>query len=245
MRQKQGFTLIELMVAILIFAMISTAAYKLFDSVSRAQQVTDGILDRLDVMQRTLIVIEKDLFQIAPRPIRDEFGDRQKALQAPGINGELVEFTRFGWKNPLKEIRSNLQRVAYILEGDELVRYYWPMLDRAPDPIVIRQVLMSEIAGARMKFMDEKKRWQPNWPPQTKVQGFPADTGGKQVKQEEQPQMPHAIELTLQHRDFGSLTTILPLITNKATDGQKPNQESQMGNEEEFYEYFFDEDEED
>ena len=144
MKQNKGFTLIELMIAILIFAMISTAAYKLFDSVSRAQQVTDGILDHLDEMQRALVVLEKDLFQVAPRPVRDEFGDRQKAIVAPGINGEILEFTRFGWRNPLLELRSNMQRVAYNLEEGELVRYYWPILDRAPDSVLIRQVLLTE-----------------------------------------------------------------------------------------------------
>lgn len=191
MKQSRGFTLIELMIAILIFAMISTAAYKLFDSVSRAQQVTDGILDRLDGLQRAMVVIEKDLFQVAPRPIRDEFGDRRKAMLAPGKNGELLEFTRFGWRNPIQEIRSNMQRVAYSLEEDELVRYYWLMLDRAPDPVVVRQVLMSGVTGVRLKFMDEKKRWQLSWPPKIRdnsrqlkpLQPLPVkkEEGGKNV----------------------------------------------------------------
>ena len=225
MNRNQGFTLIELMIAILIFAMISTAAYKLFDSVSRAQQVTDGILDRLDGMQRTLVVIEKDLFQLAPRPIRDEFGDRQKALLAPGNNGELLEFTRFGWRNPLREIRSNLQRVAYSLEDGELARYYWLMLDRAPDPVVVRQVLMDGVVGARLKFMDEKKRWQSTWPPKSRGQqvGQQAQAAaGKAGGQEDRPEMPHAIELTIQHKDYGALTTVLPLLTYKPSEAQKP-----------------------
>ena len=231
MKQSRGFTLIELMIAILIFALISTAAYKLFDSVSRAQQVTDGILDRLDGLQRAMIVIEKDLFQVAPRPIRDEFGDRQKAMQAPGKNGELLEFTRFGWRNPIQEIRSNMQRVAYSLEEDELIRYYWLMLDRAPDPVMVRQVLMSDVTGARLKFMDEKKRWQPTWPPKNQGQPVtqPAAAGAGKAGGEEHPQMPHAIELTLQHREYGVLTTMLPLLTYKPSEAQKPKLEDEKG----------------
>lgn len=224
MNNGRGFTLIELMIAILIFAMISTAAYKLFDSVSRAQQVTDGILDHLGQMQRALVVIEKDLFQIAPRPIRDEFGDRQKAIQAPGQNGELFEFTRFGWRNPLKKIRSDLQRVAYNLEDGELIRYYWLMLDRAPDPVLIRQVLMGDVVGVRLKFMDEKKRWQSTWPPKNQGQPQLVQAAGKEGKSEGQggrTQMPHAIELTVNHKDYGALTTILPLMTYKSSEVQK------------------------
>ncbi|AMO55817.1 type II secretion system minor pseudopilin GspJ [Endozoicomonas montiporae] len=235
MMRSRGFTLIELMIAILIFAMISTAAYKLFDSVSRAQQVTDGILDHLDVLQRTMVVIEKDLIQVAPRPVRDEFGDRQKAVQAPGRNGELLEFTRFGWRNPLQEIRSNMQRVAYALEEEELVRYYWLMLDRAPDPVVVRQVLMQGVTGVRLKFMDEKKRWQSTWPPKKQGQqaaATPTATGaggaGKEGG-EERPQMPHALELTFQHREYGVLTTVLPLLTYKPSETQKPKFEEEKG----------------
>lgn len=236
MRQVKGFTLIELMIAILIFAMISTAAYKLFDSVSRAQQVTDGILDHLDEIQRALVVLEKDLFQVAPRPIRDEFGDRQKAIVAPGTNGEILEFTRFGWRNPLLEVRSNMQRVAYSLEEGELVRYYWPMLDRAPDPVQVRQVLLTDVHGVRLKLMDEKKRWLKTWPPQGGLSypqvsvpqpevGIPGQQGQQQGEQ--YTQMPHAIELTVQHKAFGTLTTVLPLLTYKPSDSQrlKPEQE--------------------
>ena len=44
MNRHLGFTLLELMIAIVIFAMISSAAYKLFDSVSKAKRVTDDVL---------------------------------------------------------------------------------------------------------------------------------------------------------------------------------------------------------
>ncbi|MGI9273694.1 MAG: type II secretion system minor pseudopilin GspJ [Endozoicomonas sp.] len=212
MKLKAGFTLLELMIAILLFAMISTAAYKLFDSVSRAQQVTDGIFDSLDEIQRTQVILEKDLLQVAPRPVRDELGDRRTALQAPGRDGHIIEFTRSGWRNPLGEIRSNLQRVAYDLEEGELVRYYWQMLDRAPDPVLIRQKLLDNVQKVSMRFMDEKKRWLTSWPPQAQ---------GQDGKKSEQPVMPHAVEMVVQHRDFGVMTAMLPLMDYKPEDPQK------------------------
>jgi general secretion pathway protein J len=224
------------MIAILLFAMISTAAYKLFDSVSRAQQVTDGILDNLDEIQRAQLIIEKDLFQIAARPIRDEFGDPQPALKAPSVDGFMVEFTRSGWRNPLKEIRSNLQRVAYDIDEGELVRYYWVMLDRAPDPVQIRQVLLNNVQGMKIRFLDEKKRWSSSWPPARQSEN--PQTQGESQKAAD-PVMPHAVELTLQHMSFGTLVTVLPVIDYKPSDalkkpgalqeGQKPGQPSKSG----------------
>ncbi|WP_051786179.1 type II secretion system minor pseudopilin GspJ [Endozoicomonas numazuensis] len=226
MKGSKGFTLLELMVAIMLFAMISTAAYKLFDSVSRAQQVTDGILDNLDEIQRAQLILEKDLFQMAARSVRDEFGDSQPAVKSPSRDGFAIEFTRSGWRNPLKELRSNLQRVAYDLEEGELVRYYWLMLDRAPDPVQTRQVLLSNVHGLKVRFMDEKKRWSSRWPPakQTEEQK-PAG----EARKSEDPVMPHAIELTLQHGNFGALVTVLPVMDYKPSDAHKSLDQDQQG----------------
>lgn len=231
MKRCTGFTLLELMIAILLFAMISTAAYKLFDSVSRAQLVTDGILDRLDEIQRVQVILEKDLLQIVARPIRDEFGDRQPAVQSPTKDGHILQFTRTGWRNPLGEIRSNLQRVAYELDEGKLIRYYWPMLDRAPDPVVVTQVVLEDVQRVKVRFLDEKKRWHNSWPPANQKQNVPQPIpgpGGTAPKQPaEQQVMPHAIEMTVQHLDFGNIVTILPLIDYKVSDQQKAQEKDQ------------------
>ncbi len=221
MSYYRGFTLLELMIAILIFAMISTAAYRLFDSVTRAHQVTDGLLDSLDELQRVEVVFEKDLFQIVSRSIRNEFGDKEPAIQAPSKSGYLIEFTRSGWKNPLNLVRSNLQRVAYAFEEGELIRYYWPVLDRAPDPIIIRQVLLSDVAGVRIRFMDDKKQWRQSWPP------FVESKGEKQGKSEQPVAMPAAIDLAVQHDYYGLIEIVTPLSTFKPGDLESKEKEGQ------------------
>ena len=226
MRQR-GFTLLELMIAILLFSMVSAAAYKLFTSVSRAQQVTDGILDRLDAIQRAEVIIEKDMFQIVPRSIRNEFGDRIAALQAPGVDGETLEFTRSGWRNPLDRPRSNLQRVAYSVEGGQLIRYFWPALDRPQDPLQYRQVVLNNVRSFRVRFMDEKKQWRSSWPP-SKSRLNPMQLGVGGVGQNPKTSIPAAAEVTLVHEDFGSMLSVFPLIT------YKPGQQAvnQLGEEE-------------
>ena len=98
-RTHKGFTLLELMIAIAIFGVISTAAYKLFATVTQAQEVTQSVLDILDKQQRAEVIVENDLLQVAPRPIRDEQGVQQPALIAPGKQS-LIEFTRSGWGQP-------------------------------------------------------------------------------------------------------------------------------------------------
>ncbi|USE38811.1 type II secretion system minor pseudopilin GspJ [Endozoicomonas sp. SCSIO W0465] len=214
-RVTSGFTLLELMVAIAMFGMISTAAYKLFMSVTRAQETTQSVLDGLDKLQRAEIVLEKDLYQITRRPVRDESGIQQPALKAPGLGGTLMEFTRSGWQNPLQLTRSTLQRVAYAAEDKQLIRYYWPTLDRAPESARIRQVMMSGVNSLKVRFLNDRKQWISAWPPRQNLQSaaFGAAPGGPL------DQMPAAVELTIVHEDLGSIVIVVPLITYKPDQG--------------------------
>ncbi|WP_257265773.1 type II secretion system minor pseudopilin GspJ [Endozoicomonas sp. ONNA2] len=208
-----GFTLLELMVAIVLFSMISTAAYKLFMSVTRAQEATQLVLDDLDKLQRAEIVLEKDLLQITRRPVRDERGIPQPALKAPGSGGTFMEFTRSGWQNPLKAARSTLQRVAYALEDHQIIRYYWPTLDRAPDSAPVRQVVMSSVNSMKVRFRNDHKQWVSTWPPKQDLQSAASGGGLDQV--------PSALELTIVHEAMGSMVTVVPLITYKPDQDNK------------------------
>ncbi|MGB1272331.1 MAG: type II secretion system minor pseudopilin GspJ [Endozoicomonas sp.] len=224
MRQA-GFTLLELMIAILLFSMISLAAYKLFESVSRAQQVSESVLDRLDIMQRAEIILEKDLFQAISRPVRNALGEKQPSLKSPVDAGILIEFTRAGWRNPLWEIRSDLQRVAYAREGDELVRYYWPMLDRTPETPQVRQTVMFGVKGVRFRFLDEKKKWVNAWPPPGKASQKKGTEGGQETS------MPAAVEVTIQHEQYGSMVTVVPMITYRAGQKEQKRIQGEPGDE--------------
>ena len=201
----RGFTLLELMVAIVLFSMISTAAYKLLTSVTRAHEVTQSILHGLDKLQRAEIIVEQDLFQISARPITDEAGQRP-ALQVPGSDTMLMEFTRSGWQNPLQAERSNLQRVAYAHEGSELVRYYWSTLDRIATTPRIRQLLMTEVSSVNVRLLDQGKRWLTRWPQAPLV-----------ADQNSLTRLPLAVELTIVHDKMGPMVTIVPLSSYTAT----------------------------
>lgn len=210
-----GFTLLELMVAIALFSLISAAAYKLFTAVAQAREVTQSVLADLDKLQRAEMVLEKDLFQMARRPVRDEQGRQQPALKVPGNGGLLMEFTRSGWQNPLQVTRSTLQRVAYALEEDQLIRYYWPMLDRAPDTRPIRQSVMSGVNRINIRLLDGHKLWVNSWPPRHKFQ--------QRASGEGLAQLPVAVELTIVHEKMGSMVTIVPLVSYQPRQADQGN----------------------
>ena len=215
----RGFTLLELMVAIVLFSMISTAAYKLLTSVTGAHEVTQSILHKLDKQQRAEIIVEQDLLQISGRPITDETVQRP-AVQVPGSGTMFMEFTRSGWQNPLQAERSSLQRVAYAHEGSELIRYYWSTLDRISMTPRIRQLLMTEVSSVNVRLLDQDKRWLTRWPHSP----LAAD-------QNSLTRLPLAVELTIVHEKMGPMVTIVPLSSyiptaNKSRDANraKPDQ---------------------
>ncbi|MBO9482389.1 type II secretion system minor pseudopilin GspJ [Salinisphaera sp. G21_0] len=214
-----GFTLLELMVAIVLFSMISTAAYKLFMSVTRAQEATQLVLDDMDKLQRAEIILEKDVLQITRRPVRDEQGLQQAAVKAPGPGRTLMEFTRSGWQNPLKAARSTLQRVSYAVEDHQLIRYYWPTLDRVPESTRIRQVVLSGVNSVKVRFRNDHKEWISSWPPKQNLQSA-ANVGRVD-------QVPTAVELTIVHETMGTMVTLVPLITYKPDQGNKEGEPSQ------------------
>ncbi len=187
-----GFTLLELLVAVAIFAVIGAMAYSGLQNVMAQQQQTAQHSDRLKSLQLVYRILQRDLEQIVQRSIRNEFGDSVAALVGgSGFNG--VEFTRAGFPNPAGFLRSELQRVAYVPDQDRLLRRTWRVLDRSQDSQPDEQVLVEDLAEFAMRFLDENEEWQQNWPP-LKAQGSgPAG-------------MPLAIEVKLELEDLGVLS---------------------------------------
>jgi general secretion pathway protein J len=158
---RGGFTLLELLVAVAILALVAVGSYRLlFDTINTRDR---GMAHEqaLSGLQRAEMMIQRDLLQIAPRPIRDEFGDVQPAFLMSPEKG--MEFTRRGWRNPLQETRSNLVRVRYRIESGKLLREHWPVLDRARTSTPVRTVLLDDVSDFRLQVFADKD-WHPAWP---------------------------------------------------------------------------------
>ncbi len=106
MRLQRGFTLLELLIAIAIFALLALATYRMFDSVMQTDQATRVQEQRMRELVRAMGALERDLTQAVERPVRDELGDNRGAFLSEGENDQIVELTRGGWRNPLGQARS-------------------------------------------------------------------------------------------------------------------------------------------
>ena len=122
-RRPAGFTLIELMVAMAIFAVLSALAYGVLNQTLLNSEILSSRMDRLKAIQKTVRTISDDFIQLAPRPVRRDIGEGYSAALTTDLQSVYaLELTRGGWSNLIVLPRSTLQRVAYRLEENELIR---------------------------------------------------------------------------------------------------------------------------
>jgi len=197
-RHQLAFTLIEVLVALAIFGVMSALAYAaLGSSLSNAELLTER-MDRLQAIQRSVRYLSSDLLQTAPRPVRLELGETLgPALQTSLVSQYALELTHGGWGNPAGLPRSTLQRTAYRLEDDELVRYHWTVLDRTFANEPIATVLLDQVDSLFFRFLPEDDEWTDVWPPQEQP-------GVVSVRAR-----PRAVQIVLTLADEGEITRII------------------------------------
>ncbi len=197
---QNGFTLLEIIIVVAIFAIFAVLAYGGLDSVLHARAGIETAQQRLAEVQKAYIRLREDFQQVRDRPIRDEYGDLQPGLR--GADNAAVELTRGGWRNPLLQPRSTLERVAYRLDDGALHRTSWRLLDRAQDTKAVDVVLLTQVTDLRWRFLDQKREWQTLWPA---LNDAAAQTAGTAVPP------PAGIELRLRTPDFGELRFLFRL----------------------------------
>ncbi|MCW8900669.1 MAG: type II secretion system minor pseudopilin GspJ [Gammaproteobacteria bacterium] len=192
---KRGFTLLELLVALSIFSLVSVMAYGGLQTVIKTKNITQQSADRIAEVQLLMMRISDDLRQAVSRKIRDEYGDFLPAMQSGKNGNETIAWTRLGYRNPARLTRSNIQRVAYKLEQQKLVRITWPVLDRAQDTKELNSEVLSNVESIEWRFMNNNNEWLSTWP----------DEGENMVLYP----LPKAVEVTLELQDWGKIKRLI------------------------------------
>lgn len=192
MRQRQcrqaGFTLVEMMIALLIFGMLAAAGVALLSVSVRAQAATGAKLDDVAALNRMSSVMQGDLAQAVVRPTRNEAGDLTPAFV--GTAGEMT-LVRGGWTNLDAAPRASAQKVRYRVAEGGLQRITWPMLDGGP--ALAPAVLLDHVASATLRYRFAGA-WSERWEAALT-----------------QPPLPQVVELSVQ-RDDGTVFRQLFLV---------------------------------
>lgn len=210
-RQASGFTLVEAVIAIAIFAVIGLGSWQILDRVIKAKQQVEIRSSKLRELQRGMWLLSRDIRSIVDRPVRSGYGEQLPAISSL-IPGYLLSFTHGGWLNPLDEPRGSLQRVAFGLQADDqgnqsLVRYYWPHPDSAPNIEPARQIIFEGINYFEVQFIDDEGNTQFFWPPFSGT-GESNVSPGNELQR---PGLPMGILLRMEIPPFGEIERVFAL----------------------------------
>ena len=198
MQRQKAFTLVELLVAMAIVAIIGFMALGGLNTVITQQEIAHARSERWREVQLAMRIVAQDLAQLHPRPTREELGESyQPALLASPNSQFALEFSRGGWANPAGFARGSVLRVAYEWENELLVRYHWPVMDRTLDTPPVRAELLSGVENVEIRFLDSGGQWHLDWPP------LDAAGPGALVAR------PRAVEFGVELDDFGQLWRLI------------------------------------
>ncbi|MBD9355729.1 type II secretion system minor pseudopilin GspJ [Methylomonas albis] len=157
---SRGFTLLEILIAMAVFAIMAAMAYAGLSAVLDARAGTEKRSDSIAELQQTMYLLNEDLAQALPRSIRDEFGSEQSAFS--GGNGEeLLTLTRSVPDWSQLSMHSQLQRISYRLENGVLYRQVWTVLDRTQQTQFHRKKLLN-VTALELRFYGGDE-WHPHW----------------------------------------------------------------------------------
>ena len=191
MAMSKGFTLLELMVAMVIFSFMSIMAYSALANVFKSNEVISSQEVKLKKLQRSMMFIERDLRQLVLRSRSSGYGQSVSPALNYGLDSEgVIEFTRAGNSNPAGLVRSSLQRIRYVVDENKFTRLSWNIVDHI-DAEPVSMLLLDNVESLTFRFLDNKNNWQETWSSTV--------------------QIPKAIELTLEHKTWGKIMRLFSI----------------------------------
>jgi general secretion pathway protein J len=188
MCSEKGFTLIEILIALFIFTILSVLMMSGLKTVINMQTGVERSADRLHELQVALLTMSNDVEQAVDRPIINAFNAIEKSFVGTTKGFAL---TRMGLANSKNMIRSNMQRVRY-LGGGGLIRSTWEVLDQAPQSQPVSHALLKNVSEASFQYVSADGRIYNTWPV---------------VEQPNQP-LPRAIRVLLTISQWGKMSQL-------------------------------------
>ena len=175
MKSNHGFTLLELMVAMAIFAMLAVAGWQVFDGVNRARERAQFHADNLAVLQYAYLQLQQDMNQMIPYQAVDTQGanslinnastnnattnnaannnSNQENAPAPepfmSLDGAHISFVRFADPDPRYQSSASVQHIEYIFADERLIRRQYASLAGGSDSISLDSVLLEGVTAGR------------------------------------------------------------------------------------------------
>lgn len=199
--RMRGFTLLEVMVAIGVMALVATGAYLSINAAAKSSEVTRETLERFERIDRTWVLLEADLRNAVARVTKLYYGPPIPALLVDFNSEYRLSLLRAGRANPLLLPRTELARVGYRLEDGLLWRDTWYDPSRIEPEVATQQKLVDGVEEMTVRLLPphtqsvESGPWMEEWP------------GNQSPKM-----LPVAIEVSLVFDDLGEVTRLFEVL---------------------------------
>lgn len=203
---NRGFTLIEVLLAVVIFAMVGLASAAVLNSVMQNNAASKAHVQRMQQLQMAMLLLERDFWQIVPRQVRINGEDPLKQTLAGAKNfiesdDDGITFVQGGWTNPGMVLpRSEVQLVGYRLREQQLQRLYYIYPDAVTGTEPAVQVLLEGIEELKISYLS------PDSDAGDASQNNTASTAWKESWESEK--WPKAIRITLKSPEFGVIERV-------------------------------------
>lgn len=201
---QYGFTLLEILIALFIFTILSMILVNALHNVINVQSRTERSAERLRNLQMSLVIMSRDIEQTVNRPILNTAGKEEPAFQ--GTSHGFI-FTHTGLANPTGMLaKSALERTQYSWSDHVLSRITWAVLDEAPSSQSHTRQLLTEVDEAHFEYLDKEGRFQNTWP----LQG-----DSSQI-------LPRAVRVYLTIENWGTITQLYVIPAKPSKSVQLP-----------------------
>jgi len=209
MKREHGFTLLEILIALFIFTVLSLIMVGALRTVINAQSGSDDKADRLRQLQLTLLVMSRDIEQAVNRPIVNAAGKEEAAFIG---EPDQFQFTHTGFANPMGVIaRSSLQRSGYVWKEEAIFRLTYPVLDEAPKTTSEQRLLLTHVEEVHFKYLDHEGRFHDNWP----------------VEDKKDEPLPRGIKIDFTLVKWGKLSQLYLVPTSSLSNANKPDEKNE------------------
>lgn len=172
MRRAAGFTLLEILVALAIFAVVSVIAYSGLNQMLLAKSRVEAENRLWRELTQVLGRLDEDVSLVVNRRWRDQGG-----LMQPAVRGtpELA----LPYDCQLELVRKSTQgggglvHIGYRFRQQQLEMLLWDVLDQGPRTEPQIYPLMQEISGLDVQFLDARRNWVSKWPQATEPAALP------------------------------------------------------------------------
>lgn len=188
--EKNGFTLLEVLIALFIFTLLSVMLLGGLRTVINAYSRTEQSAERLRTLQHALLIISRNIEQTVNRPVLNATGNEEPSFVG---TPRSFSFTHLGQGDPTgQSLRITMQRTTYTFQHNAIWRQVFAMLDQAPQTQATRQILLDQVEDANFEYLDRTKHFHHEWP----------------IEQVAEEILPRAVRITLKIANWGKISQL-------------------------------------